>query len=64
MSMTSDRVISPMNNEISSSSGLSAEEIMSGRSLMWIINAMGPILLPWGILPLIRESDDSEDSDL
>ena len=46
MSMTSDRIVSSMNNEIFSSSGLSGE-IMSGRSLiMWIINAMGPILLP------------------
>ena len=45
MSMTSDRVVSSMNNEISSSSGLTGE-IMSGRSLMWIINAMGPIEPP------------------
>ena len=55
MSMTSDRVVSSMNNEISSSSGLTGE-IMSGRSLMWIINAMGPILLPWGTPPLTRAS--------
>jgi hypothetical protein len=48
MSMTSDRGVSSMNNEISSSSGLTGE-IMSGRSLMWTI------LLPWGT----RSSFDS-----
>jgi hypothetical protein len=46
MSMTSDRVVSSMNNEISSSSGLSA-----WGDYMWkIINVdnkwIGPILLP------------------
>jgi hypothetical protein len=30
--------------------------IMSGRSLMWMINAVGPVLLPWWTPALTRAS--------